>query len=381
MTDLDAILARLERLERLETENAALRRRLDELDRPSAATAAEPGPHVSRRDVLRRAGSGAAALGIGALGASMAALSQPAPVRADGEAITVGGTFTDATQLTTLQNSTNNTSVFVGRSKAGGTGVVGESASGFGGYFVSGSGNGVYGMSTGLSSSAIGVHGVGPGQATGVQGESGTGFGVEGESISGTGVRGRSQSGYGVVGDSASGSGISGSAGSGTGIEGSSTSGTGVRGSSTTGIGVAGSSDQDDGVQGVSQAGSGVTGISVKADGVSGKSSAPDGVGVRGYARDEGGLINQPRSGKFGTGVLGSSGSAGVPPAARANTGVMGVGTNGRGGVFIGSKAQVQLVPSSAATHPTAGSRGDLFVDKSGRLWFCAGGSTWKQVA
>ena len=27
------------------------------------------------------------------------------------------------------------------------------------------------------------------------------------------------------------------------------------------------------------------------------------------------------------------------------------------------------------------GVRGDLYVDKSGRLWFCKGGSTWKQLA
>jgi hypothetical protein len=56
----------------------------------------------------------------------------------------------------------------------------------------------------------------------------------------------------------------------------------------------------------------------------------------------------------------------------------------GRGGVFRGKKAQVRFVPSSATTKPTTGQRGDLFVDSSGRLWYCkTGGSVtgWKQLA
>jgi hypothetical protein len=53
----------------------------------------------------------------------------------------------------------------------------------------------------------------------------------------------------------------------------------------------------------------------------------------------------------------------------------------GRGGIFTGGKAQLKLHPSSASTHPTKGQRGDLFVDKSGRLWFCKGGTNWKQLA
>jgi hypothetical protein len=56
----------------------------------------------------------------------------------------------------------------------------------------------------------------------------------------------------------------------------------------------------------------------------------------------------------------------------------------GRGGVFRGKKAQIRLVASTATTKPATGSRGDLFVDASGRLWYCrTGGSTtgWKQLA
>ena len=40
-----------------------------------------------------------------------------------------------------------------------------------------------------------------------------------------------------------------------------------------------------------------------------------------------------------------------------------------------------RLSPSTAASHPDSGAAGDLFVDKTGRLWFCKGGATWKQLA
>ncbi len=54
----------------------------------------------------------------------------------------------------------------------------------------------------------------------------------------------------------------------------------------------------------------------------------------------------------------------------------------GRAGVFQGGVAQIRLVPSTLGpTHPTTGSRGDLFCDKYGRLWFCKGGTTWTQLA
>jgi hypothetical protein len=52
-----------------------------------------------------------------------------------------------------------------------------------------------------------------------------------------------------------------------------------------------------------------------------------------------------------------------------------------RGGLFAGKVAQVRLLPSSSASHPSSGSLGDLFLDKGGRLWFCKGGTTWKQLA
>lgn len=121
--------------------------------------------------------------------------------------------------------------------------------------------------------------------------------------------------------------------------------------------------------------------------GVWGQTNAGAGAAVRGYAWDGDGT-----SGHFGTGVIGTSGShAFPPPAGRANTGVMGVSptgtggyfasTSGRGGIFKGGAAQLRLVASSSVTHPGSGQVGDLFVDKSKRLWFCKGGTTWKQLA
>jgi hypothetical protein len=67
--------------------------------------------------------------------------------------------------------------------------------------------------------------------------------------------------------------------------------------------------------------------------------------------------------------------------------GVVGVGgTQGRGSQFTGGVAQTRLVPGTAATHPTTGKTGDLYVDSAVRLWFCtkaSAGSTaavWKQI-
>ena len=43
--------------------------------------------------------------------------------------------------------------------------------------------------------------------------------------------------------------------------------------------------------------------------------------------------------------------------------------------------AQLYLEPGTAASHPGTGQLGDLYLDKSGRLWFCKGGTSWKQLA
>jgi hypothetical protein len=80
---------------------------------------------------------------------------------------------------------------------------------------------------------------------------------------------------------------------------------------------------------------------------------------------------------------LGTTGAVIVADNTGAGAGVQATGKSGRGGVFAGSAAQVQLTPGSLSSHPAGGERGDLYADKSGRLWFCTkSGShaTWKQL-
>jgi hypothetical protein len=126
--------------------------------------------------------------------------------------------------------------------------------------------------------------------------------------------------------------------------------------------------------------------------GVWGQADSPDGVGVQGYAWH--GFNSSTR---YGTGVMGFSGSDGLPPKGLPNTGVYGIGIGGRGGVFQGiigvtgigggrggvfngGSAQVRLIPSTKSKPPAKGLPGDLFVDSAFRLWFCKGGPNWVKV-
>lgn len=85
------------------------------------------------------------------------------------------------------------------------------------------------------------------------------------------------------------------------------------------------------------------------------------------------------------TGVNAGTGAGLYATQSNANaTGAAVVGvasTKGRGGRFKGGAAAVTLVPSGVMTHPSSGNAGDLFVDSTKRLWFCKGGTTWKQIA
>ena len=148
--------------------------------------------------------------------------------------------------------------------------------------------------------------------------------------------------------------------------------------------------------------------------------SPPDGLGVYGFAVTDGGLNAFPYKAAIsghgkntfdnavfgyhetgGVGVVGrSDGGSGIgvvgtvdDASDRYSIGVygqnfgQGVGIRGdgpRGGMFVGRKAQVRLYPSLESNHPTAGLRGDLFVDKTGRLWYCKNGganAVWHQLA
>jgi hypothetical protein len=73
-------------------------------------------------------------------------------------------------------------------------------------------------------------------------------------------------------------------------------------------------------------------------------------------------------------------------PAVRAQTAGSGTGLSassaqGIGAKFAGKTAPILLVPSSAPSHPASGAAGELFVDHANRLWFCKGGTNWRQLA
>ena len=102
---------------------------------------------------------------------------------------------------------------------------------------------------------------------------------------------------------------------------------------------------------------------------VEGRASGANGVGVLGRA-DHGIAIEGQTSDGFGVYGVGGSG-----------IGVIGSADTGRGGSFSGKAAAIRLSPTKASTHPSSGLRGDLIVDKSGRLWFCKGGTNWIHVA
>jgi hypothetical protein len=170
------------------------------------------------------------AAGLGGLLATLAAALGRAPsVRAaDGETVLIGGAY-DAESVTKITNLTNTNAVF-GAYSGGGTGVHGDSESGYGvsghsdssiGMYGSSYGTsqgwGVYGSSSTPTSAAIvgqgngdssgvigysGLSGLPPAQPrTGVYGratQSGTAVGVRGESLSGRGVFGQATTGIGV---------------------------------------------------------------------------------------------------------------------------------------------------------------------------------------
>jgi hypothetical protein len=154
--------------------------------------------------------------------------------------------------------------------------------------------------------------------------------------------------------------------------------GTGVVGvaASENGIGVQGRNLNDGtGVQGVSDTGVGVDGVS-RATGVFGFGGW---VGVQGVS-DVAGVVGGDLEGRLLNGDI----SVGV-----VGTAVNDVGPDGSpfsyGGWFVAPNgtAPLHLEPSSAAAPTSAALRGDLFVDNSGKLWFCTDSgdpATWRQI-
>lgn len=90
------------------------------------------------------------------------------------------------------------------------------------------------------------------------------------------------------------------------------------------------------------------------------------------------GVTNGTGPAVYGEGLAAGNGTSGV--AKGTGSGVYGQSDNGRGGRFKGKKAQIRLEPSTTVTHPSSGDAGDIFLDKSKRLWLCKGGTTWVRI-
>ena len=217
---------------------------------------------------------------------------------------------------------------------------------------------------------ATGTTGISTTDVDAFTGTSDSAMGLNGFSTSSFGVYGNSPSGHGVHGRSDTGEGVSGQSGKGTAVHGVSDRASGFA------VALLGEANNPGGVGslGNNYAGSG------QAIGAQGTSDSPTGLASVGWAR-HGGLGVVGYSGSTFPSTPVKTGVLGQASQDAASVGVRGVSGPGRGGVFAGGTAQLRLVPSTAATHPGSGVLGDLFLDKAGRLWFCKGTTTWKQLA
>jgi hypothetical protein len=163
---------------------------------PNASESLGDGPGEHDAPARTRYGRRALMLGAGAAGAGIAAGAAFGATQAgaEGEAVTVGGTFNDATSTTQISTSSGNGLNGITTSdETYACGVLGQSKYGTGVYGTQSSTSGLLG-----SSSAAVVGDTGNGQ--GVLGLSSTGDGVSGASTSGAGVSGVSTNGSGVIG-------------------------------------------------------------------------------------------------------------------------------------------------------------------------------------
>jgi hypothetical protein len=267
---------------------------------------------------------------------------------------------------------------------AGSTAGSGGVKNGVYGFTDNGAANGVVGFNTNkVAGSGNGVFG----RADGT-----TGAGVKGVNTTGTGVFGSSDSttssATAIIGvlTSTSPGGFSsavrgqnnGTGGNGIGVHGSHAgSGWGVYGTSPSGVGILGSSGAGIGVEGA-----GSTGVSAEGNAVGLSASGTIGVAANGPT-----AIKATSSGATGQAILATNASNTLATIKATNAGTnagIHATSAGRGGVFGGTLAQIQLSPGSGATHPTGGAKGDLYADKNGRLWFCKKGgttATWHQIA
>jgi hypothetical protein len=159
----------------------------------------------------------------------------------------------------------------------------------------------------------------------------------------------------------------------------------GVEASGTTGVSVSGETVgiSTSGPTGLSATGNGKNGVAVTASSIG---NAPT---IHATNSGTGAAVRATMSGGSGLGGTGAvvgdcKAGPGVLGLSEKATGVQGESKSGRGGVFAGGSAQVRLTPGSLGSHPASGQQGDLYCDRTGRLWFCkkgGGHATWKQIA
>jgi hypothetical protein len=297
---------------------------------------------------------------VGALaGAAAAALAKPSAVRAEGEAMVVGGEYTTASSQTSIKNTANDQTVFAAESAMGGVALRAQSWTGRAIYAASEYGMGVSSLSSedvairgaSYSGTQPAVQGISIGNTTGVLGYCGN-FPFP-EPRPNTGVFGYS------VRDAAS-----------NGVIGQSDAGNGVRGESVTGIGVLGLA--------TGTSGPGAFGVFARSESPEaaaiGARSASNMTGVLAMS----GLGTLPAP-KAKTGVYGyaaqDTNSRGVWGHSPAGRGIQGTSTTGYAGYFSGKVFTDRFVEfSEIATPPTAGTdRARLFArdNGSGKTQLC----------
>lgn len=367
------------------------------LELPTAGPTRPLAGKLSRRMMGKAVGAAAVtAMGAAALveaGAQPAAAATAAP-DANGNAVSAGNVTKGESRTSVLYDGASsfagvvllgNDSTYDGGSAnfpaglggwagAGSTAGKGGVANGIYGYTDNGGGNGVVGYnSNAVSGSGAGVLGLAFGaNAAGVKGTNTAGTAVSGTSSS---TAGDATAIIGVISSTSPGGFSSavrgqnnGTGGLGIGLWGSHAgSGWGVYATSESGIGVNASGGSGTGVNA-----SGRTGLAASGSAVGLSASGPVAIQAAG-------------GGGQGVNATNDSGTLATIKAVNSgtNSGVHAT-SKGRGGVFGGNLAQIQLTPGSGATHPKGGSRGDLYADKNGRLWFCKKGgttATWHQIA
>ena len=207
-------------------------------------------------------------------------------------------------------------------------------------------------------------HGLGRFRAVSAYGPAFRGQSQDGGSAS---VEGYGAVGRGMVGRSTLKEGVYGESSASSGVHGRSTNSYGVHGTSATNTGIFGASDSGVGIQGrqsVELRGLRNEWLQLRRRRIERVEHRCRGLG------DSGEGVYRPE--RLVECVHGFSNGTGA--------GVHGESALGRGGRFKGKKAQIRLDPSTAATHPTSGAAGDLFLDASTRLWLCKGGTSWVRL-